>query len=257
MNAEIRELLLEAQLVLVGIGEEFYDFKGLREEAEYQEVAELLEQENKAWLIPLWNQYYLQKKGASVGSALAKLAELLQNKNYYVVSVCANGMVEKAGFKEGRFVSPCGNPFKLQCMNHCEGSIVDASREEFESACMKLERKAVKEISFGKCPVCGQEMCLNNVYTEKYDEKGYLPDWNVYTKWLQGTLNRKLCVLELGVNLTYPSVIRFPFEKIGFYNQKASFVRVNEKLYQLSEDLKDKGISIPKNSIDWLLEEDL
>lgn len=257
MNKEIRELILDAQLVLVGIGEEFYNFQALKEDTTYGEVVELLEKEDRAWLIPLWNYYYLKKQEPSVGMALARLAELLKDKNYFVVSICANGMAEKAGFKEGRIVSPCGSPFRLQCVNRCEGALEEISEEELFEICAKMEKKEVQSISSHKCPICGQSMCLNNVYTEKYDENGYLMDWGIYTKWLQGTLNRKLCILELGVNLSYPSVIRFPFEKIGFYNQKASFVRVNEKLYQLAEDLKDKGISIPKNSIDWLLEEDL
>lgn len=257
MNAKVRELLAEAQLVLVGLGEEFYDIKRLKEDKEYSEVAELLEAENKQWLFPLWNNHYIRKYNPSVEAALAKLTDLLKDKNYYVVSICANGLAERAGFKEGRLVSPCGSSFKVQCENHCEGVLTELSEQELSTLCVQMEKREIKEISLPRCPVCGGAMCLNNVYTEKYDEKGYLQDWGVYTKWLQGTLNRKLCVLELGVNLTYPSVIRFPFEKIGFYNQKASFVRVNEKLYQLSEDLKDKGISIPKNSIDWLLEEDL
>lgn len=100
-------------------------------------------------------------------------------------------------------------------------------------------------------------MVLNNVYASKYNEEGYLKDWSRYTKWLQGTLNKKLCILELGVNLVFPSIIRWPFEKVGFYNQKATFIRVNETLYHMSEELKDKGISVAQNSIDWLLESDI
>lgn len=257
MNSDVRALIQDAQLVLVGIGEEFYNKKNVKENPEYTELLEKIEEQNKGWLIPLLNYRYIQKNNPAVLRSLEKLAELLADKNYYVVSVCANGIAEKAGFKEDRLVSPCGSVFKLQCPNHCEGTVRDLTEAELEEACGKLEIGDISGISFGKCPVCGEELCLNNVYTEKYDENGYLSDWAVYTKWLQGTLNRKLCVLELGVNLTYPSVIRWPFEKIGFFNQKASFVRVNENLYQLSEDLKDKGISIPKNSIDWLLEEDL
>ena len=257
MSADIRSLIQDAQMVLVGIGEEFYDSHRAKANPEYLAVLELLEEQNKSWMIPLWNYYYLQKNNPSVGKALEKLAEILADKNYYIVSICANGLAEKAGFKQDRLVSPCGSIFKVQCMKHCEGFIREITENELMEACEKLEKKTVADISFGKCPVCGEALCLNNVYTEKYDENGYLPDWAIYTKWLQGTLNRKLCVLELGVNLTYPSVIRWPFEKIGFYNQKATFVRVNESLYQLAEDLKDKGISIPKNSIDWLLTEDL
>ena len=100
-------------------------------------------------------------------------------------------------------------------------------------------------------------MVPNNVYAEQYDEEGYLADWRMYTKWLQGTLNKKLCVLELGVDLTFPNIIRWPFEKVAFYNQKALFIRVNEKLYHMSEELKDKGVAVNKKSIDWLLETDI
>ena len=74
----------------------------------------------------------------------------------------------------------------------------------------------------------------------------------MYMKWLQGTLNRKLCVLELGVSLKFPTVIRFPFEKTAFFNRKAQFIRVHEKLYQLSEELADKGISQPENAVNFL-----
>ena len=67
------------------------------------------------------------------------------------------------------------------------------------------------------------------------------------------TLNKKLCVLELGVGMNLPNIIRWPFEKIAYYNKKASFFRVNGSLYQLTEKLSDKGISIGENAIDFLL----
>ena len=76
--------------------------------------------------------------------------------------------------------------------------------------------------------------------------------WNTYTKWLQGTLNRQVCMLELGVNMTFPSVIRFPFEKVAFFNKKAKLIRVNEKLYQLSEQIGDKGISVAANAVEFM-----
>ena len=65
-------------------------------------------------------------------------------------------------------------------------------------------------------------------------------------------MNKKVCILELGVGMQYPSVIRFPFEKAAYFNQKADFIRVNQNLYHLTEELKDKGISISENAVDWL-----
>ena len=76
-----------------------------------------------------------------------------------------------------------------------------------------------------------------------------MADWERYRKWLSCTLNKKLCILELGVGFQYPSVIRWPFEKTAFLNNKASFVRVNSKFFQLSEELKGKAISIPQNPL--------
>ena len=86
-------------------------------------------------------------------------------------------------------------------------------------------------------------------------EEGYLPQWQKYTKWLTLTLNHRLCILELGVGMNLPNVIRWPFEKVAFYNQKASFFRINESLYQIAEDMGDKGIGIEENACDFLMKE--
>lgn len=78
------------------------------------------------------------------------------------------------------------------------------------------------------------------------------PMWDKYTKWLQGTLNRNVLILEFGVGLKYPGVIRFPFEKAAYFNKKAGFIRVHGRLYQMTEELGDKGISIAQNAVDFL-----
>jgi len=92
-----------------------------------------------------------------------------------------------------------------------------------------------------------------NDNSEYQSEEDYMSRWNNYTKWLGGTLNHSICILELGVLFNYPNIIRWPFEKIAFFNQKSSFIRVNNKLPQLSEDIADKGLSIQENAIEFLL----
>ena len=96
-------------------------------------------------------------------------------------------------------------------------------------------------------------MVYNNKKAENYVEAGYLTDWQNYTRWLQGTVNKKLCVLELGVGMKYPNVIRWPFEKIVYFNQKASMFRVHSKLCQLTEEIKDKAYKIEEKPIDFLI----
>jgi hypothetical protein len=166
-------------------------------------------------------------------------------------------------------VQPCGTIEQKQCANRCEEGLSSLREAEYEQVLQQVKTSNasgegmedllndLSKIDLDICPKCGEKLILNTVYTENYDENGYLKDWSRYTKWLQGTLNKKLCVLELGVDLTYPSIIRWPFEKVAFYNNKAHFVRVNERLYHMSEEIKDKGISIPQNAVQWLMEDKL
>ena len=257
MSVSLKDAIANADYVLIGLGEEFNCIRDLREDEQYESVRSALECNAKIHMLPAWNRIVLQRKQEKVKRALEGLAKLVKDKNYFVVSVCTNGIETEVGFKQSRVVSPCGNSFRVQCGERCGKGVRNVSEKEWTIAVNALNNGNVQNALLGKCEACGAELVFNSVYAEKYDESGYLPMWEEYTKWLQRTLNRKVCVLELGVGLTYPSVIRWPFEKIGFFNQKASFVRVHETLYQLSEDLKDKGISVAQNSIDWLLDEAL
>ena len=65
----------------------------------------------------------------------------------------------------------------------------------------------------------------------------------------------KACILELGAGMEYPSVIRFPFEKVAFFNQKSVFYRVHGKLPFLTEELSERGFSIKTDAITFLSEE--
>lgn len=91
---------------------------------------------------------------------------------------------------------------------------------------------------------------------EHYDESIYLPQWEIYTKWLQNTLNHRLCILELGVGFAYPSVIRFPFEKIAYFNRKARMIRIHSKFAQLTPEISERSISIAESPVEVLKKED-
>ncbi len=73
--------------------------------------------------------------------------------------------------------------------------------------------------------------------------------WEKYLHWLGFTLNQKLCVLELGAGFKNPDVIRFPFEKAAYFNQKSRYIRMNQKFPQLSAEIAERGISIKENPV--------
>lgn len=248
---DILQEIQDAEMVLVGLGEEFDDLKVLKQIPGYSEERNKMVEAGSEWMIPALNNFY-EKERVEVFEALSKFAELIASKNYFVVSVSTNDMIRKVPWKEDRLVMPCGGSVLKQCLNGCETELVEVTDDDRSAmeACIGKDIDVPKDL--GLCPQCKSPMVLNNIYTEKYDENGYLDMWKIYTKWLQGTLNRKLLILELGVGMQCPTVIRWPFEKVAFYNQKATFCRVNESLYQLTEEIKEKGVSISQNAIDWL-----
>lgn len=253
--------LEEAEMILVGLGEEFDDTEAFRKRPEYLRGRELLADSGQRSLIPVWQRLFRGETVGNCAAGLQKLSELLEQKNYFVVSVSTNAVVAQAPWREGRLVTPCGSDLRMQCGSSCERNLQmvdDAERQEMlrklagwrEALTAGEEREAPRCVEV--CGVCGERREPNNIYAVRYDENGYLTEWSRYMKWLQGTLNKKLMVLELGVGMQFPSVIRFPFEKAAYFNQKAKFYRINENLYQLTEELAEKGEAIPKNAIDWL-----
>lgn len=249
----LKEKIEEAQLVLVGVGEEFECKEFLMNNSRYLQVEnELKEHSEYIWILP-YIQYLCLKNNDMLNNAVKNLAELLKDKNYFIVTTCMNGLLQDGDFKENRVVAPCGGFRKIQCSNVDCDMICDTPEELYKQIeDYFYERISLNELRFVACEKCNSKMEFNSLYAETYKETGYMDMWGLYTKWLQGTLNKKLCVLELGVSLDYPSVIRFPFEKIAFFNQKAEFIRIHEKLYQLSDEIGEKGISHKENAVSFL-----
>lgn len=134
-----------------------------------------------------------------------------------------------------RITAPCGNETWRQCSRSC-------TRDIWEPG----------ELPEDLCPHCGAPLTGNTIQADAYIEEGYLPQWQRYTQWLTKTLSEELLVLELGVGFQKPEVIRFPFEKIAFYNQKAFLCRVHHAFPQLPQELRGRGVSFAENAVDWV-----
>lgn len=254
-NESVLEKIAQADMVLAGFGAEFDIADRIRHTEGYAAGCETLKEAGLRWLIPGWNEFCTERENdQTLDRAVDKIAALLEGKNFFGVSVAVNRKL--AGLE--RVVMPCGSTLKKQCFSGCADilpEVTQADREKLKEIFGELARGRLLEREFlqlGTCPECGAPLILNNVYAENYNEAGYLEQWKLYTKWLQGTLNRRLLILELGADMRFPSVIRWPFEKVAYFNRKAYFCRVNGKLYQLTKELAEKGCGISKNAVDWL-----
>lgn len=203
----------------------------LLEQAEKLEQAETIKQ----YIHLAWLRSHPDRKKKK---AYERLAELLTGKNYFLVTLCTDDAIFGNGLDGGRIVTPCGGFRALQCPSLSCPSLSNTARQEpephgpedhdsevrspetqvqqvsktgqppcgifpdaalWEEPVFRLEAgEDPGKIAFPRCPECGCLLAFNRITTPGYLEEGYLPQWEKYQKWLQGTLNRKLCILELG-----------------------------------------------------------
>jgi len=255
------ELMLQsvenADLVLVGIGKEFLspfaEFDALSDNYIFEEQIRKMNLFSffHDALLKRWMQ---QTDNEGLVQAYRNLSKLLDKKNYYVISLCYDDQIYDSGLQEEFIVTPCGGYRRIQMFRDNQQVILSPEEtknieDEIYQAFEKKDFQMLKSID-SKYHEC--KPAYNLILCEDYNEKGYLDQWNRYLMWIQGTVNKRLCVLEFGVDLQFPSVIRWPFERVVQYNQKADFYRVHEHLYQLPIELGDRGIAIKENSVAFL-----
>lgn len=187
-------------------------------------------------LIGLGNEWSIAKN-CEVMEDYEALYHLLDGKDYFIVTTVTDGCILGSHLNPDRIVAPCGNDHWFQCSEAC-------TRDIWEEG----------EAENGLCPHCKSPLCANTVAQagELYIEEGYLAKWKAYMEWLSKTLNRRLLILELGEGYHTPTVVRWPFEKTAFFNQKAHMFRINEKFAQIAKELSEKATAFSANSAEFI-----
>ncbi|NBJ91613.1 hypothetical protein [Parablautia muri] len=260
---QVIDKINEADFVLIGLGEEVDLLPKLQHNSEYQKKLELIK---NSWMVPYIEKIEIDRRVEEKKEFYHLIAHCLTGKNYFIVSICQDGGMKKAGLDEERIVEPCGGYGKMQCSERCSTELYDVplnilqSIERYWKEVNVGEKEVQEELGLLEsirepvCPHCGKPLVFNNVNALKYVEEGYLTQWSIYKKWLQGTMNKKVCLIEMGVGMKYPTVIRWPFEKIAFYNQKAELFRVHSRLYQITEEIQGKGHGICQKPEEFMKE---
>lgn len=216
VKTEVMEKIKEAQKVLIGIGKEW----ALRDDEKDIRFCHLTDPSQ-----------------ADLKAAYEALYDLIKEKDYYIVTTLTDGAVYEMPFDKNRIVAPCGNIHWRQCSKACTKDIWEES-----------------EVPDDVCPHCKAPLTGNTIKAETYIEEGYLPRWKDYMKWQTGTINSSLVILELGEGFATPTVMRWPFEKIIYFNRKSRLYRINESFYQLPKEAEERGVSVHENSVRWMLE---
>jgi hypothetical protein len=268
MDKKLAEVIKDYDSVIIGIGSEWNWIQtGIKKDPRYAELLDYSRQEGNKWLRPILEfEYGYFHNNPEIDDAYRGLKKLIQNKDYFLV---CDTFVQDAvmnGFDENLCVYPCGTYRFLQTSDP-EDELLDVTVcDDFQGFVHRIhsiitdrEGHLLPDENFYKPFHDGKSLYLNQKRQEysniKYNESAYLPNWDKYMKHLAGTMGKSLLVLELGVSLDYPTVIRWPFEKVAFVNDKARLIRVHEKLYHHTPEIENKTDSVPMNSVKFILQE--
>lgn len=250
---KIQSKLDEVDIVVVGIGEEFTFSK---EDYLNTNIAKRYIKDTGEENLPdIVKALAMQELNCEPYiKAYNKLAELLAGKTYFVNTLNTDDIIFRSKIKKERITAPCGSLMRMQCNEGCDNKIFSGEHllklvHQYWYEGDMLWQKAKPE-----CENCGKEIVPNTIHASCYLEQGYMDSWMEYKSWLQKILDKKVCVLELGVGFAYPEVIRWPLEKMVYLSDKAFYIRVNEKYPQLTSEIHNKGMSVNGNSFKILSE---
>lgn len=268
MAQALSQMIGEADQVIIGIGSEWnWVKKGINNDPRYKQLIEYCSREGNQFLLPIVEyEYAYYNSDSRIDEAYEALKSLIGDKKYFLVSDLFLQDALLHGMDPEKCVYPCGNYMYLQTGNADDALIQAQSSEEFmdivntiHHLITDLDGNLGEDSTFSKPFMYGKQLYLNQKRHEyntiHYNEMAYKDRWDEYMKYLSRTLNSNLLILELGVGLDYPTVVRWPFEKITFVNKKAYLVRVHEKLYHHTPEIESKTESIPMNSVDYILRE--
>jgi NAD-dependent SIR2 family protein deacetylase len=178
-----------------------------------------------------------------------KLHAAIQDKDFHVITSNADGLFIKSGFEADRVFQAQGNYERLKCTMSCTPETWD-TKPFIDRILAHIDYKTLQvadPAALPICPYCGAPLFVAFRAREEYAQQAAK-----YKRWVEGALDRKLVVVEIGVGFNTPGVIRWPFERLVYTHKDVSFFRINTD-YQYYADtarpeipdaIRSKSVSI-------------
>ena len=190
-------------------------------------------------------------------SGYATLRELVESKDYFVLTSNVDGLFERSGFDPERVYTPQGDFRFLQCALPCSDTVVES-----KDHCWRLRQgdsfdpetfQIRPGVDLPRCQHCGGHMSPNVRGGPNFVHKPYAEMGERLLAWVKGIIQDEgdLFVIEIGAGFNTPTVTRFPAESIARAHPRSSFVRVNPLAAVVPRDLQ-RAVGFPLKGDDLI-----
>ena len=190
---------------------------------------------------------YLAKHGRLMfdqpaGQTYFDLHKLIHDKNYFIITTNQDLQFSKL-FPDEKLCYPQGTSHWLQCGRPCHDEVYPSEEVVRKIASHITDTRIPSEL-IPRCPRCGAEMepwfrspvFLEGAHWENYMRK--------YQNFIEQYSQKNIVLLELGVGLMTPNIIKNPFSVATYHWPDAFLVRINKGEPPAHNLLRNKTITM-------------
>lgn len=173
------------------------------------------------------------------------LRELVEGRDYFILTSNIDRQFWKAGFDPCRIFAPQGDVTKLQCSVPCCHQTWDGEAVFRQIAAhTDPETFACRPEDLPRCPYCGAPAVQNVRGPDCFVPEETMANKGPFEAFLKKASERRTVFLELGVGFNTPGMIRHPFQRLTWLWPKGKLIRMNRDYPSVPEKIRDKAIPI-------------
>lgn len=192
-----------------------------------------------------WSRYiFINRYSDSTNGLYDRLLELVNCKEYFVLTTNVDHQFQKAGFDKHRLFYTQGDYGLFQCSEPCHNQTYDNEtviRRMFsDQEGMRIPSELVPV-----CPKCGRPMAMNLRADDSFvQDSGWYAARTRYVDFVTKFDEQKVLFLELGVGFNTPGIIKFPFWRMTEKNPNAFYVCINFGETYAPKEIADRSVCI-------------
>lgn len=192
-----------------------------------------------------WSRHiYVNRYDMEAGRAYKDLFQLVNDRNYFVITTNVDHQFQLAGFDDDRIFATQGDYGLFQCKRACHKRLYE-NEDQIREMVKHQKNCRIPSSLVPKCPVCGGEMEVNLRADGFFVEDG---SWHRAAQRYEGFLNenmeKSIVFLELGVGMNTPGIIKYPFWKMTKGMSRAFYICINRGEAWAPGEIEDRSICV-------------
>ena len=190
-----------------------------------------------------WSRYiYGNRYTDAPKPVYENLLQLVQDKDYFVITTNVDHCFQKAGFDKMRLFYTQGDYGLFQCSEPCCQETFD-NESVIRQMIERQENMKIPTELLPTCPHCGKPMTMNLRCDDTFvEDDGWRRAAERYENFLRTRAGEKILFLEFGVGYNTPIIIKYPFWQMTAKNPNATYACINQGQAVCPQEIEKRSI---------------